>query len=373
MGITRKRELEIDVLTAAKQRVINAFSNGVKVYCGISGGKDSIVMMDIVYNLIQEGKIDPSLLECFFIDEEAMYEDVIEIAQKWRKKFLMVGAKFSWYCLEVRHYNCLRNLEDDESFICWDRYQRENWCRKMPPYAIASHPLLRPRVDRYQEFTARLCADGINMVGVRVAESVQRRKYISTVLNNNSVTNNNLFYPIYDMADSDIWLYIKEHGVDYPRVYEEMYAVGMSRRSLRVCNYLAIDTIGVLSKLYEFRPALAEAIQRREPNAYMAQMYWDTEMFHRHTRKRQKLEEGQEDKDYKALTLEMCAHPDKFTTNAHKKQVIMAYKKAIIKMCGQIPDKQWRQIYEALIAGDTKTRTLRAIMTQITSGRGNSK
>lgn len=327
-------------------------------------------MMDITYKLIQEGKIDPGQLEVVFIDEEAMYEDVIAIVENWRKKFLMIGAKFTWYCLEVRHYNCLRSLEDDESFICWDRFQRNKWCRRMPKFAVTSHSLLRPRVDKYQEFLAKATADGIQVVGVRVSESVQRRKYISTVLNGGGVTNNRIFYPIYDMKDSDIWLYIKENGLEYPKVYEEMYSVGISRRSLRVCNYLAIDTISVLSKLYEFRPALAEAIQRREPNAYLAQMYWDTEMFHRQTRRRHKLEEGTEKKDYKALVLEMCRNPEKYTENKHKIEVISSYKKAIVKHCGQFDEKLWRKMYEALIAGDTKLRTLRAIMTMTVAGRG---
>lgn len=104
MAIIRK-QADINVLEAARQRIINAFSNGIKVYMSFSGGKDSIVLADITYKLIKEGLIDPSLLTVQFIDEEGMYDDVIEIVMAWRKKFILAGAKFEWYCVEVKHFS----------------------------------------------------------------------------------------------------------------------------------------------------------------------------------------------------------------------------------------------------------------------------
>ena len=186
MGVIKQRYLEIDVVAAARQRIINAFSNGSKVYLSCSGGKDSIVMMDITYKLMQEGKINPKQMEAIFIDEESMYDDVIEIVKLWRKRFMMIGAKFTWYCMEYRQMNCLHSLEDEETFVCWDRFQRDKWCRPMPPFAVTSHPLLKPREEVYQNFTKRLTRDGISLLGVRVSESIQRRKYLARVMNTNS-------------------------------------------------------------------------------------------------------------------------------------------------------------------------------------------
>ena len=45
-----------------------------------------------------------------------------EKVREWRKKFMLIGAKFEWFCLEVKHYNCFNELSNDETFICWDRY-----------------------------------------------------------------------------------------------------------------------------------------------------------------------------------------------------------------------------------------------------------
>lgn len=68
----KRVQSNINVVTAAKQRIKNVFSNGVPVYLSFSGGKDSIVLAHLTYQLIQAGEIDPSLLTVFFIDEEAI-------------------------------------------------------------------------------------------------------------------------------------------------------------------------------------------------------------------------------------------------------------------------------------------------------------
>jgi predicted phosphoadenosine phosphosulfate sulfurtransferase len=71
-----KREGNRTVLAAAQKRIINAFSNGKKVYVSFSGGKDSLCLLSLILNLAAEGKIDPSLIIVEFIDEEAIFECV---------------------------------------------------------------------------------------------------------------------------------------------------------------------------------------------------------------------------------------------------------------------------------------------------------
>ena len=92
---------------------------------------------------------------------------------------MLLGAKFEWYCLEVKHFNCFNELSNDESFICWDSEKEDVWVRKPPSFAIRSHPLLKARKDSYQDFLPRLCIDGITITGIRTAESVQRLQNIA--------------------------------------------------------------------------------------------------------------------------------------------------------------------------------------------------
>ena len=118
MAVKRVKS-NMDVVTAARIRIKNAFSNGVKVYLSFSGGKDSLVLADITLKLIKAGEIDPKLLTVIFIDEEAIYTSVEETVHEWRKKFLLAGAQFQWWCVEVKHFSAYNQLTADESYTCW--------------------------------------------------------------------------------------------------------------------------------------------------------------------------------------------------------------------------------------------------------------
>lgn len=366
MAIIKRKGLGINVVEAAKMRIENIFKSGQKIYCAISGGKDSIILMDLVYKLIQEGRINPQQLEVQFIDEEVIYDCVVKIVMDWRKKFMLAGVKFEWFAVECRNYNCLNSLEDDENFIAWDRYRRDDWARPMPSFATTMTPYLNPRVDKYQDFLSKNNADGITITGVRAAESVNRLYYIARIMSQGGITLDKKMYPVYDWRDSDVWKYIKDNNLDFPDVYQYMWEVGTSKKQLRVCNFFSIDTCRSLSKMYEYYPGLMEKVLRREPNAYLVQLYWDTNMFHRSSENRRKLEAGVEDnKDYRALCIDLVNNPQKVFKNPHYIKIAGAYRSAIIKHGEKMNNDHFRRLYEALLAGDTKTRSLRAILTDI--------
>ena len=95
----KRCEASIDVVEAAKMRIRNVFRNGLPVYMSFSGGKDSLVMAQLVVELIQSGEIKPAQLTVQFIDEEAIFSCIEEKVKEWRKKFLLLGARFEWFCL----------------------------------------------------------------------------------------------------------------------------------------------------------------------------------------------------------------------------------------------------------------------------------
>lgn len=215
----KRLEASINVVEAAEKRIINVFRNGLPVYMSFSGGKDSLTLAQLVVSLIQRGKIDPKQLTVQFVDEEAIFPCIEKTTMEWRKKFLLLGAKFEWFCIEVKHYNCFNELSEDESFICWDREKEAVWVRRPPAFAIRSHPLLRPRVDAYQDFMPRLCMDGITITGIRAAESIQRLKNISKMQTaGKKITGKRQIFPIYDWSNNDVWLYLREQGVEIPDI-----------------------------------------------------------------------------------------------------------------------------------------------------------
>src|SRR5690606_41289218 len=102
--VVARRDLPYDVVEGARRRIINAFSNGVRVYFSLSGGKDSIVLAHLVYSLAREGRIDPSLLQVNFFDEEAIYGEVERVVRDWRRRFLVGGAKCNGAWIRSQHF-----------------------------------------------------------------------------------------------------------------------------------------------------------------------------------------------------------------------------------------------------------------------------
>ena len=98
---------------------------------------------------------------------------------------------------------------------------------------------------------------------------------------------------------------------------------------------------------------------------YLAMLYWDSEMFHRTTRKRRELE-GEDTKDYRALLKEMLfVRPGDFFNTEHKRKIAKQYRKMFIQMDGMARPRDYKKMYGGLTAGDPKLRTLRAIYQDI--------
>lgn len=356
----KKKELDVDVLTASKERIIKIFESGNKVRMSFSGGKDSIVIADIIYNLCVTGQIDKSLLYVVFIDEEAMYDDVIEIVQMWRKKFMQIGVKFDWFCMQYKHFNCLNSLSEEETFVCWDETQKENWVRQPPSFAIRKHPLLVEREDNYQAFLTKLDkANGyLSVTGIRIAESLQRQQNIARMKTNIS---GNSCFPIYDWTDKDIWLYIYKYNVKIPDAYENMYRIGVNKNKLRISQFFSIDTAKSLVGMSEMYPDLMERVIKREPNAYLCAMYWDTEMFGKSTKKRRELEVKEDKKDYKKIVIDLIRKPP-IDFSKNQLHLLRVFKMDMMLVDYSLCDEKiYKEIYECVIAGDPKDRKKRAI------------
>lgn len=366
--VIKRNPLPYDVVEGARRRVLNLASNGVPLYLSMSGGKDSIVLAHVVYSLVREGRVDPALVRVIFIDEEAIFDSVERIVRDWRKRFLAVGAEFRWYCIEVKHFNCFNSLAQDESFVCWDSTASDRWVRPMPSFAITDHPDLRRREDSYQTFLPRITRDGLRLTGVRVAESVQR-------LHNFSLTpdpEQGLFSPVYDWKDTDVWRYIAEHDLDFPETYLHLYQTGASRRQMRISQFFSADTARSLVRLDEHEPGLMARVVRREPNAYLAALYWDTEMFRSSGGSgearsgKSKEEQGEE---FRAKVLAILRDPGDAFDVPHKAKSLTNIRRLALRSAPFMDDGHWRTAHDILVGGDPKDRTYRSLLTAIGTAR----
>lgn len=346
--------LGVSVVQAAERRVLEAFNDNKFIAMSFSGGKDSICMADVVVKTMMKYDIDFSRLIVIFFDEEAIYPDLEQITLQWRSKFLSLGAKFYWMCLPIRHFNSVNKLANDESFYCWEHGKEDVWVRPMPKFAIRHHKDFKFG-DSYQEFAKKMFKSIPQMVGLRMAESIQRRSAISGIRNKDK---KRFIYPIYDWKDDDVWLYIQRNNLEIPVAYMYLYKVGVPRNRLRISQFFSVDTIRVLPKVLEFYPDLYERIIRREPNAELVMLYWDTEMF----RSSRQNSTHNKNKDYRKLfneEMEKAAkHPDMYPGYKQCKRLL-------IKAHENMSNNIYKRMYGLLIAGDPKDREYRALLGKI--------
>lgn len=343
--LKKQIDIDCDVVTMARRRIKNVFSNGLPVFMSVSGGKDSICLNALVYEMAACGEIDASLLTVDFVDEEAIYPCVERIALGMRQQWRGIGVRFRWWACEFKHFNCFNQLSEDETFITWDRYARGRWVRPRPAFAITGHKRLRPRRDSYQSFLPRINKGGIQIVGLRATESIQRRNAVA-----NQKTTKDFAYPIYDWRDSDVWRFILSRGLDFPDAYLFMYQVGIPKNRMRISQFFSVDTAGSLVRMCEFYPDLFNKICRREPNAYLAMLYFETEFFRRGKKK--------EDIDYKAKSIEFLKRND---LSEGQRATVKKYRRFILANSALIDGQTWRLIYSALVGGDPKARVFRTL------------
>ena len=352
----------LNVLEAAKQRIKNIFSNGVPVYMAFSCGKDSLCMAHITYSLILSGEVDAKQLTVIFIDEEGLYKSMLEAAYRWREKFLRVGSKFLWFCLQVKQCSTLDSLSATESWITWEESKRDVWMREPPPFAIRSHPLVPyAGACNYRTFCTKLTKNGIQMIGLRASESIQRAKALAAIKNEI-----NRVYPIYDWKDNDIWLYIKENNLEFPDIYIRLYEAGVQKQRLRLCCFFGDSSIVGLKWVAESEPELWEKIEKRYPNAYLVLLYWDSEMFRRNSHKRKQLEKDLAEQDYRAKLFDLLfIHPENYTIPVDTLKNIKRWRRMVLQFESYMTQKHYKECYEAILSGDPKSRSQRAIYANI--------
>ena len=351
-----------NVLEAARQRIKNVFANNLPVYLSFSCGKDSLCLSHLTLDLILRGEIDAKQLTIIFIDEEGLYQSMLEAAYRWREKFLRVGAKFEWYCLEVKQVCVIDNLSATESWITWEKSKRDVWMREPPPFAIMEHPLVPyPGYCNYQTFCVNRTYDGIQMIGLRANESIQRLKSISIIKKEQQRQ-----YPIYDWHDTDVWLYIKENNLEFPDAYIRLYEAGVPRQRLRLCNFFGDSSIQGLRWVAETDYELWAKIERRYPNAYLVLLYWDSEMFKRQTRNRANLERELSEQDYKAKLYDILfLNTENYPIPVDTAKWLTDWRTMVKGFSEYMSPKLCKACYEAILSGDPKKRTLRSIYARV--------
>lgn len=246
--MSKKLELEISVLEAAKQRISKTFDEFESIYISFSGGKDSSVMTHLV---LAEAKKRNRKVGLLIIDLEAQYQSTIEHIEEMIEMY-KDNIDLHWFCGELLLRNAVSDFEP--KWICWDESKKDIWIRKKPKLAsdLSKYDFYVPKME-FEELMVifgdwyskgKLTA---GFIGIRSDESLHRYRAITSQKKDliysdwkwTTKLNKNLYnvYPIYDWRTEDIWIFhLRNKELPYNNVYDMMTRAGVKFGDQRLCQ-----------------------------------------------------------------------------------------------------------------------------------------
>ena len=102
---------DIDVVTAARQRIKNVFSNGVPVYLSFSGGKDSMLMAKLMQELQRHSEVP---FELVFLVMDPGYNEVNR--QKIESNAAILNIPITIF--ETNIFDVANNSDKSPCYLC---------------------------------------------------------------------------------------------------------------------------------------------------------------------------------------------------------------------------------------------------------------
>jgi len=274
------------VLEATKRRIAFIFDNTSEVICSISGGKDSTALCHLA---LEEAKRRGRKLGLFFLDEEAMYQSSVDMADYLMSLYPENVNRF-WLQIPF----CLTNATSlsEGQLICWEPGKHKEWMRTKRTDSIhyrmwdeASQTVRDKRkgfgfydvIDNFE----RCFVGAVFLVGLRASgESPNRWRAVTK--NPVTIGGRRIFwatqkganvaaYPIFDWNYHDVWRYIYDAKIKYSRIYDLMFKKGYPINEMRVSSLIHEKSFKALCDLPEFEPKTYARLLKRVKGIALAQ------------------------------------------------------------------------------------------------------
>jgi predicted phosphoadenosine phosphosulfate sulfurtransferase len=276
-----KKYLDIDVVTAARQRIEHIYDTFDSQMLMWSGGKDSSACLQLLKEFHEKEGLGP--IDVVFRHEEAINPSVLRFVASFMDNDWM---NLHWLCLPLKGEKFV--LGKREGYFDWDP-DRE-WITEQPEWAITGEELgVSMDVPMDQWSVDNLVASYLgkrgrvaNFTGIRASESLVRFRSVTQKLNENYINNIEhnekspvkLCKPVYDWEQNDVFKYLNEAGVEWCPLYESQNLAGMG---LRVSSALHPMAAKKISMLRNVEPEFYQRIVDVFPEMMDQDRYWGSE------------------------------------------------------------------------------------------------
>ncbi len=257
--MNERQYLTESVYEAAKRRIEFIFNEFDNIYVSFSGGKDSGVLLNLVFQYMHSNDV-PRKISVYYMDYEGSYQYTEDFIRR------MVEANADlidlyWVCLTYKTkcgVSIYRNY-----WLPWNEAERDIWVRNYPKLNNGLQVITKDNqsFDFYQhgmedtDFDLKFnywihrhyhAGRTIGLLGIRTQESVNRWRAVAgerkvniykgckwtTLMGKNRYVG----YPIYDWQTEDIWTANAVDGFDYNRLYDLYYQAGLELGDMRVAS-----------------------------------------------------------------------------------------------------------------------------------------
>lgn len=247
VDVHRLYEVNRPLMVSLEQKAIhfiqdqynNYSKQGFAFVCAFSGGKDSLVLLDLVSKALA-----PNAFYVVFSNTGMELSDTLKAVELSKKH---------WPQLRFEEAKC--HMEPTES---WDEFgppgRRMRWC-------CTVHKSV-PTMIKLREITRNYNAKAVVFDGVRAEESARRAKYEEVSVGAKNISQINVS-PIHKWNTAELYCYLLQNDI----LLNKAYKIGLFRVGCMVCPLSSDWWDGIANEYYgdEMRPLL-ERVERYAKN-----------------------------------------------------------------------------------------------------------
>lgn len=233
----------------------------------MSGGKDSTVLFHLALMVAEERGRLP--LKVFWLDQEAEWQATVD----YMTSVMHRDDVIPYWCQFP--FDFTNSLSPVCNFIrVWDEEREKDWVHPKDSISIKENP---SKYNRFKDLVNNLpeyCTDSNNcavLVGMRITESLNRRACIAYgKVSYKGITwckakkdRHQVFWPIYDFTNDDIWTAIARNHWDYNKIYDYQYQAGQAKQTMRVSALIHETAWHSIEFLQEFEPKTYDRFVKR--------------------------------------------------------------------------------------------------------------